>query len=165
MALRAKRTLPLLFLCLAACGDETIVKKLDLPPPPSQSVGADEAATRQLFDQLDRNHDGRIDADELRARAMVLDSNSDGSLQKGEAPGIVAAADRNGDGRATPAELAMADWNKLIRTYGGGSTGLTYEDFKAAGPGPGAAPDPGLRHPGRDERGSFVLPEVPLWEF
>ncbi|SNB78744.1 EF hand [Arboricoccus pini] len=161
--MQAKWTFPLLFLVVAACGDDTIVKKLDLPPPPTQSVGADEAATRQLFDQIDRNHDGQIDSDELRARVMALDSNGDGLLQSKEAPGIVAAADKNGDGVATRAELATTDWASLIRSYGDGGTALSYDQFTAAGP--PVAPDPGLRHEGRDERESIVLPQIPLWRF
>ncbi len=66
----------------------------------------DVNALRQLFDEYDRNHDGRIDKRELEA---MLDAAGIGnSLTRGMwVKGVMGAIDQDGD--------QTIDWNELSR--------------------------------------------------
>ncbi len=77
-------------------------------PPP---VGVHPARTwqeqtRSAFRALDRNRDGKLDLDEIRAGFAVFDADGDGFVSRFEAWQLVEAGDRDGDGRLSPDEVA-----------------------------------------------------------
>ena len=66
----------------------------------------DGAALRKLFDEYDRNHDGRIDQRELTS--MLEEAGIGNSLTRGMwVKGVMGAIDQNGD--------QTIDWNELSR--------------------------------------------------
>jgi hypothetical protein len=78
-------------------------------------VSEEEWATDSaiLFDQLDRDQDQAIDADELREAFAVLDLDGDGAIEPEEAGDLVERGEVDGDGRLSPAELEQLDWARL----------------------------------------------------
>ncbi len=115
----ARLALALSALALAAC-EQTAqrVPPAPIPPPPADlavnppSPAAVEsvtfttwqAQTNQLFDELDTNHDGYLEMNELDVLWQRLDANGDGQLDAGEAPQLMGAMDLNGDGTVTKEE-------------------------------------------------------------
>lgn len=78
--------------------------------PPSPGGGPYRArswqeATRETFRRLDRNRDGKLDLEEIRAGFAVLDLDGDGWISRHEAWQLVEAGDRDRDGRLSRAEL------------------------------------------------------------
>jgi EF-hand domain pair/EF hand len=80
-----------------------------------QVVSEEEWATDSavLFDQLDRNQDQAIDADELREVFDILDLDGDRAIEPEEAGDLVERGDGDGDGRLSPAEFEQLDWARL----------------------------------------------------
>jgi Ca2+-binding EF-hand superfamily protein len=78
-------------------------------------VSEEEWATDSaiLFDQLDRDQDQAIDADELREAFAVLDLDGDGAIEPEEAGDLVERGEVDGDGRLSPPELEQLDWARL----------------------------------------------------
>jgi Ca2+-binding EF-hand superfamily protein len=78
-------------------------------------VSAEEwtADSEALFDQLDRNQDQTIDADEVRESFEVLDYDGDGGIEREEAAELVERGDTDGDGRLSTTEFEQLDWEGL----------------------------------------------------
>ncbi len=66
----------------------------------------DQAALRQLFDEYDRNHDGKIDRRELES--MLGDAGVGNTLTRGMwVKGVMGVIDQNGD--------EFIEWGELSR--------------------------------------------------
>ncbi len=64
----------------------------------------DQPALRRLFDEYDRNHDGKIDRHELET--MLGEAGIGNALTRGMwVKGVIGAIDQNGD--------QLIDWNEL----------------------------------------------------
>lgn len=106
-------------LALAACQQTgPQLPHSPIPPPPADlAVNPPSAAavspvdqttweeqSDKLFDELDTNHDGYLEMNELEGLWKRMDTNGDGQLDRSEAPGLMGAMDLNQDGVITQQE-------------------------------------------------------------
>jgi EF hand len=99
-------------------------KGLDTDADGSVDLAEAKKAAETLFDKLDRDHDGTLDAKELRRRLSKgdltqADLDKDGTLSKDEYLAVVAkrfeAADVDHDGTLTAKELRSKPGRALLR--------------------------------------------------
>lgn len=104
-----------------------------------------QQGARQRFAELDRDHDGRLAADELprRGRHGHRRHGPDRAGPEGSGPERPAAADANNDGALDLREFYADLSARALRADANGDGTITAEELAAHRPGPGG------RHHGR----------------
>jgi len=82
----------------------------------------------RLFDGIDKDGDGQGSAEELDEAFETFDYNQDGVIDGNEAPLIIILGDGDGDGQVSPEEFETIDWARgSIDTDGDGR--ISREEF------------------------------------
>ncbi len=98
-------------------------------PAPVSTLTPEQAA---LIQRYDRNHDGRLDADELAAaHESMLNEKQGGGAGGAFRAALVRRFDRNGDGRLDKTERAAAR-QALLARFDTNHDGRLDEDERAA---------------------------------
>jgi hypothetical protein len=119
-----------------------------VPKPKLSAMGALKAlltsteprVLEQLFDRIDRNHDGLITADEL----SFFVAQSGKALSKGAVEGIIRLGDLNGDGR-----IDATEWKNLATVWA--DIASLREELATEGGGANVDGDPSLIPPAADD--------------
>jgi Ca2+-binding EF-hand superfamily protein len=111
----------LLLLALAGCADQR--QDHVAPPPAFELADADrdqvvveaewQASGQELFERLDRDGDGTLDAAELAEGFEVLDLDGDGAIEPEEGAGVIELGDRDGDGALSRDEYGQIDGQRI----------------------------------------------------
>jgi hypothetical protein len=108
---------------LAACADRSPARRA--APTAAPALGpADANANRaisldewdqfslDLFEAVDRNGNGTLDAKELAGAFEAFDLNSDNVIERWEAPTLMDQMDKNSDGFIDRGEFGSFDWRR-----------------------------------------------------
>ena len=117
----SRRIVVLLALALVGCAGARPERMA--PPPAFALADADrdqvvaeaewQASGQELFERLDRDGDGTLDAAELAEGFEVLDLDGDGAIETEEVAGLVELGDRDGDGALSRDEYGQIDWQRI----------------------------------------------------
>ena len=117
---------------LAAEGGRELFLRIDNNGDRKLEFSEIQAVRAQMFDRMDLNHNGLLDADEVRAAVEQVKSKRD--FQAAQVAGFQAEAsrmDRNGDGRISRDEFAAFIPDRLLRADTNGDGALSISELRA----------------------------------